>query len=318
MDTIINDIFTEHQVRKSKKQKTAFIEYATRQAEAEGYSVNIEKGSLGARNIVVGDPDRASVIYTAHYDTCARLPFPNFLTPKSMGIYLLYNLAVVLGFLAVAFLCGGIFGVICGLLGWPEQLAVTASEIAYFGLLLLLFFGPANKHTANDNTSGVTVLFGIMKALPAEDREKAAFVFFDLEESGLIGSSSFAKAHKNVKNSTLLINFDCVSDGQDLMILVPKNAQSHEQIIAESFVSNGDITVDVTGKAFYPSDQAKFKMGVGVAAFKKTKRGMLYMNKIHTSKDTVYRRENIDFIVNGALALTSRISGTEQLTSKSI
>ena len=40
--------------------------------------------------------------------------------------------------------------------------------------------------------------------------------------------------------------------------------------------------------AIYPSDQAKFVRGMGVAALKKTKSGLLYMDRIHTGRETVY------------------------------
>ncbi len=307
MDSIINDIFDRYEVRKTKKQKTAFIEYATQKATEEGYAVQVEKGAFGAHNIVVGNPDNAKVIYTAHYDTCVRLPFPNFLTPKNIGIYLLYNLGILLAFFAVAFLIGFAVGLIGMLLQPGETLITVLAEAVYFLFLFLLLFGPANKHTANDNTSGVTVLLGMMKALPAEEREKVAFVFFDHEELGLIGSSSFAGKHKHVKNNTLLLNFDCVSDGHDVMLLFKKDASAYRALLSEAFDGNEDIRVDVTDKAFYPSDQTKFKKGVGVAAFRKTKGGMLYINRIHTGRDTVYRRENIDFLIDGAIKLTKQI-----------
>ncbi len=303
MDSIINDIFEKYQIRKTAKQKTAFIEYAEQKIKEEGYSVQTEKGSFGVRNIVVGNPDSASVIFTAHYDTCPRLPFPNFLSPKNIGVYLLYNLAIILGFFVIAILIGLTGGIIGAALGISSTVVYWVSLFLYLGLMLLMYFGPANKHTANDNTSGVTVLFGIMKALPPELREKVAFVFFDCEETGLIGSTSFAQKHKNVKNDKLLLNFDCVSDGRDMMILTKKYAKPYSKVLANAFQSNGDITVDITDKALYPSDQEKFKKGVGVAAFKRTKGGMLYVNRIHTNKDTVYRRENIDFLIDGSVKL---------------
>ncbi len=303
MDQIIGDIFDKYQVRKNKKQKDAFIDYTKEKAESFGWTVRVESGNLGARNIVVGDPDRAKVVYTAHYDTCARLPFPNFLTPKNFGIYLLYNLLLVIIFFVIAFALGYIIGLLGSKLNINSTITGIIAECIYFLLILLLFCGPANKHTANDNTSGVTVLFGIMKNLPDEQREKVALVFFDLEEAGLIGSSSFAGKHKNIKANTLLVNFDCVSDGEDIMILTKKKAIPYTDQFAKSFPSRDGITVDLTKKAFYPSDQAAFKSGVGIAAFKKTKRGTLYMNRIHTSKDTVYRRENIDFLIDGSIKL---------------
>ena len=85
-------VFEKYQVRKTKKQKNAFIEYISSLSTKNGYSTHVEKGILGARNIIVGDPEKAKVIYTAHYDTCARLPLPNFITPKSFLIYLLYQI----------------------------------------------------------------------------------------------------------------------------------------------------------------------------------------------------------------------------------
>ncbi len=307
MDNIISEIFKKYQVRKTKKQKTAFIEYTSKKAEEMGYSVNVEKGSLGVRNIVVGEPDSAKVIYTAHYDTCARLPFPNFLTPKNVGIYILYNIAVIIGFFAVAFVFGVVSGVIGSLLNLSPEISGLFAELAYFALLAMMIFGPANKHTANDNTSGVVVLFGIMKALSGEQKDKAAFVFFDHEESGLIGSSSFASAHKNIKKETLLLNFDCVSDGKDIMILTKKDAEPYSGLLQSAFAGNEIFTVDVTKKAFYPSDQANFKKGVGVAAFNRTKGATLYIDKIHTNKDTVFQRENIDFLISGSVKFTELI-----------
>ncbi len=304
MNTIINDIFSRYEVRKTKKQKTAFIEYTEGKAEELGYTARIEKGIFGTRNIVVGDPDTAKVIYTAHYDTCPRLPFPNFLTPLNFGIYLLYNLVLLLAFFAIAFLIGFVFGCVGALLSLDGTVVSVLSAACYLLLLVLLLFGPANKHTANDNTSGITVLFGIMKALPAEQREKAAFVFFDNEEIGLIGSASFAGKHKSIKANTLLINFDCVSDGKELLLVAKKKAKVCKELLSRAYAGDGAFAVRVTDKAFYPSDQANFKKGVGVAVFQKTKRGTLYINKIHTKKDTVYQRENIDFLIDGSLKLT--------------
>ena len=87
-------IFEKHQIRKSRKQKTAFIDYVQSTAAKLGYESRTEKGYLGARNIVVGNPDTAKVVYTAHYDTCAVMPFPNFITPKCIWLFLLYQIAV--------------------------------------------------------------------------------------------------------------------------------------------------------------------------------------------------------------------------------
>ena len=83
-------IFEKYQIRKSKNQKTEFINLLK-----EHMPVNIQTGGLlKSRNIIVGDVEKADVVFTAHYDTCAVMPFPNFITPKNIVVYLLYSLLI--------------------------------------------------------------------------------------------------------------------------------------------------------------------------------------------------------------------------------
>lgn len=312
MTETTKEIFEKYQIRKTKKQKTAFIEYVKQIAENNGYEVNVEKGLFGAKNIVIGDPDNAKVLYTAHYDTCARLPFPNFITPKNFFVYLLYQLLIVLLFFIVAFLIGFLSALTVYSLPISESVADAIISflptVAYFAFLYLLLAGPANKHTANDNTSGVTTVLDIMSELPQDQREKVAFVLFDLEETGLFGSSSFASKHKSVMKNTLVLNFDCVSDGDTILFALKRTTRKYADLLEEVFVSNSDVTVDVAKSAFYPSDNASFKGGIGVAALKKSKFfKTLYMDRIHTNKDVIYREENIRFLTDGAIKLARKL-----------
>lgn len=308
MTETTREIFEKYQVRKSNKQKSAFIEYVEQLANKWGYSFHTEKGMFGARNIIIGDPTKAKVVYTAHYDTCPVLPFPNFITPKCIALYLLYQIAIVLGFFIVAALIGGVLGFASAFLGLGEEIAFFSSEIIYFVFLFLLLAGPANKHTANDNTSGVTLLIDIMKDLPEEERDTVAFVFFDLEEMGLFGSASFARKHKHEMKGRLLLNFDCVSDGETMLFVLRKKAKPYRAAIEAAFTQKDCFRVDVADRGvFYPSDQAQFPCGVGVAALRSTKGGLLYMNRIHTKRDVIYQEENIEFLKNGALELPKHI-----------
>ncbi len=308
-------IFEKYQVRKNKKQKSAFIGYVKQIAESNGYSIKIEKG-LGVRNIVVGDVNRADVVYTAHYDTCAKLPFPNFITPKNFWIYLLYQLGmggmIGIGVVLVGAFLGFILSVIAAVIAVHSASEMHANiflmvsiYIALFVAIYLMLAGPANKNTANDNTSGVTTLLDIMNELPVEKRQKAAFIFFDLEEAGLIGSSVFALKHGKDLKQKLLLNFDCVSDGNNMIFAVRKKAKSFVPMLKNAFASTDDINVEVlTRGIFYPSDQVNFPLGVGVAALKKSKKmNILYMNRIHTKRDVIYREENIEFLKNGSIKL---------------
>ena len=96
------DVLTVFPVRKSKRQKAAFRAAAGKYAASLGYPVQEERGSFGCRNLIIGDPEQAEYLITAHYDTCARLPFPNFLTPCSLWLFLLYQLVVGMGILLAA------------------------------------------------------------------------------------------------------------------------------------------------------------------------------------------------------------------------
>ena len=101
MTGLSKEILEKYQVRKSRKQKRNFQELLKGFAEEKGYEMKIEKGSLCAENIVFGNTETAKVIYTAHYDTCAVMPLPNFITPKNQLFYWLYQFVLV--FLIFAF-----------------------------------------------------------------------------------------------------------------------------------------------------------------------------------------------------------------------
>ena len=61
------DIDRLYPVRKSKKQKTAFIGGVTQYVTELDYEVVVEKGGMGVRNLVIGNPDKAKYLVTAHY-----------------------------------------------------------------------------------------------------------------------------------------------------------------------------------------------------------------------------------------------------------
>lgn len=284
-------VLREYQVRKTRKQKNAFTDYVSDYAKTLGYEIKVEKGSFGAKNILIGNLDTAKVVFTAHYDTCALMPLPNFITPKNIIIYLLYQLLLT----AVIFTLSIVAGIVVALIN--PALSATATLICIYALLGLMMFGPANKHTANDNTSGVLTVLESMAEIGESERGKVAFILFDFEEVGLLGSAGFAAKHKKQMKNKLLVNFDCVSDGKHLLFVLNKKSKTYKPLIENACEKNDDFTIDIATKGvFYPSDQANFPLGVAVAALKKSKTGLLYMDRIHTKKDTVYQSENIAYL----------------------
>lgn len=299
MTELSKDILARFQVRKTKAQKTAFIE----RMKAAYPELTVEEGGFGSpRNLVIGNVDTAKAVFTAHYDTCARLPFPNFITPLNIPLYLLYQLLITLPLLALMF-CAVYFITL-----WTGEFLIgyAAMWLVLAAFLWMMFGGPANQTTVNDNTSGVLTLCEILAAMTPAEREKAAFVFFDLEEAGMIGSSRFAKIHKKVMKQKLLVNFDCVSDGDHFLIVHSKKAHALcGPALETAFAPAAEKQVRLvrSSRAIYPSDQTQFPCGVGAAAFKHKKGIGLYMDKIHTKHDTVLDERNIAYLRDAARRL---------------
>lgn len=325
MTSASREVLENRQIRKNKQQKEDFRSWLCEQLREAGYNPQIEKhrSLYTSHNVVAGDPDKAKVLLTAHYDTCAVLPFPNFITPRSLFWYLAYQFLITFAFFVIAFAV--IFGVSFGV-SWltdGSKAAVAISAPAGYAVLLFglwwMFDGKANRHTVNDNTSGVITLLEIALTLPEELRDGVCFVWFDNEERGLLGSSSFAAKHKHAKKNALVINFDCVSDGDFLHFFPGKRVKKTDvpQLLAESYLAAGEKTVEVVqGFGFYPSDQAQFRHGVGVCALKKSPVFGYYMDRIHTGRDTVLEEDNIALLRSGTVRLLRTMKEKEEFHAK--
>lgn len=304
------DVLTQFPVRKSKKQKQAFRDDVQAYAASLGYECHVEKGSLGAKNFVIGDPEKAGVLITAHYDTCATLPFPNLLTPCNFWPFLGYQLLLVIFLLAVPALLGAVIGLLTG----NGDVGYWIGYLSVWVLLIMMLAGPANKTNANDNTSGVVTLLEIARTLPENQRSKVCFVLFDLEEAGLIGSASYRSSHKKETNQQLVLNLDCVGDGNHIRLFPTKKLKKDKKRLSSLYKACGyfgkkDILVREKGFSVYPSDQANFPYGVGICALRKSKAG-LYLGRIHTRRDTILEQTNVNLL---RAALTTFISQEEML-----
>ena len=59
------------------------------------------------------------------------------------------------------------------------------------------------------------------------------------------------------------------------------------------------------GFAYYPSDQGNFPLGVRICALRRKKWFGLYMNRIHTNRDTILEETNVNIL---RAALTTLVS----------
>jgi len=307
------DVLTQFPVRKSKVQKASFRAAVQTYGEHIGYPVTVEKGRFGAQNLIFGDPETAKYLVTAHYDTCAMLPSPNFITPCSLPGFLACQLIQLGLIVLVAFLLAIAEGML--ITGFSPLFGINLGDtwVLFIGLMLPSFtafniipvvlwmiFGSANKHNSNDNTSGVVTLLEMAKSMPENQRHKVCFVLFDLEEAGLIGSASYRKTHKTATNNQLVLNLDCVGDGDHLRMFPTKKLQKDRKKLTSLYKACGyfgrkNLLVHEKGFFVYPSDQNHFPYGVGICALRKRKK-LLYLSRIHTKRDTVLDETNVNIL----------------------
>ena len=302
------DVLTQFPVRKSKVQKQIFRDAVQSYARGLGYSVSEEKGSMGAVNLLIGNPQTANFLVTAHYDTCARMLLPNLVAPCSVLFFWGYQFLIVGSLLLATMVITGVFCLIFR----TAEIAFPFAVIVYWLLLLLMMVGPANRSNANDNTSGVVTLLEILRSLPENQRSKVCFVLFDLEEAGLLGSSSYRKTHKSETDRQTVINLDCVGDGDHILLFPTKPLKKNRKKLAPLYQCCGyfgdkSILVRDKGFGFYPSDQMAFPYGVGVGAFHIKKNVGHFYSRIHTPGDTVLDQTNVNLL---RAAITTLISGS--------
>lgn len=298
------DVLHQFPVRKTGKQKAAFRVALQSYAQSMGYSYREEKGHFGSRNLILGNPESASYLITAHYDTCAALPFPNLITPCNLFLFCLWQVALS----AAIILLAVIAGTAAGMLTQDHPLGFWIGYLCFWMILVMIYVGPANRNNANDNTSGVVTVLEIARTLPENQRKKVCFVLFDLEEAGLIGSSCYRKKHTQEISRQLVLNFDCVGDGDCLMMFPTGRLKKDKNRMAvlETMVGKfGKKTLSIRKRGFsvYPSDQMCFPYGVGICALRKGRLG-LYLSRIHTRRDTVLENTNVNIL---RAAITSGI-----------
>jgi len=308
----MDEILQKYEIRKSNKEKTRFIEYIKGRLKDIGYEVNIEekgRGIFKSRNIIVGNPKEADVVFAAHYDTCAVLPFPNLMSPTNTMLFVIFQIVITILIIAMALAAA----IIVALLTDNAISGGTVFLLFLYGFLFYMLFGYRNKHTANDNTSGIITLTHILERLPEEDRNKVCVIYFDNEEKGLFGSAFFYKKHRKQIKDKMLINFDCVGDGENIVTMADKKCRKDEkyQLFTEALKVN-EAGADVTYLCkkmkymMFPSDQMNFKKGIGVCALKKSPVGY-YVARIHTYFDTICRKENVEYLAKSMVDFVEKL-----------
>lgn len=303
---ILEFLNQNYSIRRTEKEKDAFRAEILRSLAEKGVDAQVEVTADGKnKNVIIGDVSLAKVVCTAHYDTPAASLFPNIMIPRNSLLFYLYQFAPIILMLAAAlgggYLIAGAFYPVDHIESFM-RVFVLAYLVIYYALFFLMYRVFKNPHNCNDNTSGVATILALIDSLSDEQRRKFAFILFDNEEKGKKGSKAYNKDHEEMMKNRLLVNFDCVGNGEHIIFVAMKDAEKHERYAAlrESFSSCADFST-----YFFPikgsqsnSDYKNFPCGIGCMACRKTKRGVFYTPYIHTRKDTVSCYENCQFIAD--------------------
>ncbi|HIS02985.1 MAG TPA: M28 family peptidase [Candidatus Pullichristensenella avicola] len=303
MTPLCERIVRDFQARKGRARKAAFRELVRAEMRKEGVIFREEraKGLIENVNLVCGNLARAEFVFGAHYDTCAELPFPNLAAPLNWPLSILTQLLLTLMLALPAALCA----FLARQLGAPVAAAIAVGAACGLLASALVVAGKANRHTMNDNTSGVVALLTLLARMTQEQRGRVAVVLFDNEEVGLIGSTLFRRRHARTMADKPLVNLDCVGDGNIVLFAANKGYRADEALWArtKAAFSAGDFELAFAQRAFYPSDHWGFPKALAMATLKRRRFFGAVIDRIHTRRDTILKEENIEYIVEGLLRL---------------
>ncbi len=310
-------VTSRHGARMKRTHKKDFREFIAGIAESMGYSATVEDNVI-AKNIIVGNPKEAKIVLTAHYDTPPNMPY-HFLKRQvsTLGIALpsVLGIGMVLTRHAINAHDQALLSFMINSLQTStfilDGVAATAigTGLYSFGLL-----GGENKNNYNDNSSGLIALLILMnyyKDLPESERNKIAFVMFDNEEKGLIGSLCYASKH-NIKEQRFL-NFDCIGRGNRInCIYTGKVTNEFTNDIYEalgSLANQGYLPRLKKSNLNTMSDHLPFKKSKGNLTILCDTEDSPVTEHIHSSKDTKINLETISEIAKCSAKTINKLLG---------
>lgn len=184
------------QERMRRRSKAQFRSYLLEQAAKLGLEATIYPKSWASKNVVVGNIHQADLIIGAHYDT------PPIMFRWMANHLILFNIVIILmGWFILPIM-------ILTFIPVPLGIWVYFAFIIFFICYLMGFLAIPNRHNMNDNSSGVLAILTLMSEVR---NDKVAYVFFDNEEKGLVGSLLLAKQLKKLRKNYIVL--DCVGTG---------------------------------------------------------------------------------------------------------
>ena len=308
MKDYLNDINEKFPIRRTKEQKDKFRNYIKESLDELGYQAKIECLEEKHNNIIIGDIKTAKVICTAHYDTPARAILPNIMMPRNKPLFFAYQFLMPIIMLIISY---GLAYVVSATFNLEKRIMLLVFLLFYYIFFFLFYMCGSNKHNKNDNTSGVAGVLSTVSNVAKEYKNKVAFILFDNEEKGKKGSKAINKAYPDIFKDKLVLNMDCIGNGNNIIIVGMDGAvnKSEYTLLKETFIPNSLYSVYFFGRkgSECNSDHKSFPCGVGIMACKQNKFVGYYTPYIHTSKDKIANTENIKFISGSLTKFIERI-----------
>lgn len=296
MQNFAQQILSRYPVRRKAQEKENMRHYLTGTCRALGYEAKLVNRRR-AFNVVVGDVEKAKVVFTARYATTLREPLPQFIAPTRPVTYFLYQALTPVAVLLLSFIVSFAltFAIDRPTLTLPLFVALLVCALVY------LRFGPSETHTANDNTSGVAALLSVMESLTPRHRATAAFVFLDER-----GGKELKTVYPSLKEK-VVIDLSCVGYGDEILLLPSKYTRWNADLLDalnECFENTEDKTcfLKTDGLVYYPSENRAFRYHVAVCACKKVA-GFGRFVKQHTDE---IDEENIEIVRKGLVKLIEK------------
>lgn len=262
-------------VRRKEKQKTEFRAWLVYTLKEMGYSPKLESGeyslSLGGTmtSVVAGDPEKAKIVLAAHYDTGVREILPPMISPTRPVSFILYQALFPILVLAGSF-------ALSLALTFPFDLPALTLPLFLVLLAAALFYpkyGPDERATLNDNTSGIVTLLEVARTLTPRYRGEVCFLFLDGGTQAAKGAKGLRRAHPCLKEKPVMV-VDCVAEGDELLLLPGRAGRWNGALldaINDNFSNSEKKTcfLKTDGLITFPSDNRAFAHSVSICACRK-------------------------------------------------
>ena len=289
----ICDVYGERMHPKNKKR---FRNYVCSVAKSLDYKCNIESGLL-AKNIIIGNPEKAEFVVTAHYDTPPRLP--KFFV-KHMLFHSLISLPLL--FLGFNFLLTQAFLFFNLSINFVNIVFPTINYLICGGLVgySLGFLGNANKKNYNDNSSGILGILNLMEKYKSDEfKSKICFVLTDNEEKGLLGALYYSRKHKKSLRCQTVINLDCIGNGDQFNLYYCGEKETEIIKSIKELKQEKYKFKSIKSSLLSMSDHIAFRKSNHVCLLSvEQKNNKSLYNQIHSINDTIINENNIDFVVS--------------------